>query len=275
MPSERAPSLIEVMRRLVEARLLDVHTSIPAKVVKYDAAKQRVDCKPLVRRAFLDESEKRLVESYPVVPGVPVLFPGGGGYRLTFPISDGGTIVDGSPNPVAATTGVLYFTECSLDKWLSGDGSEVDPEIDTAHGLADAFFVPELRTFGRPRSSAPTDHATLGADDGVQIHFRGATIIVGDEPGSDFIALAQKVLDELTKLQTHFVAIESALVTSLGAAGGSLSTAGGNPAFAAVFAAAAAAIAAAGGTLTALSATIGGNAYPAPSSVAASQGKAK
>lgn len=201
MPSERSPELSEVIRRGARGELIEVHTAIPAKVVKWDAATQRADCKPLVQRAYLDETGARVVESLPVVPGVPVQFLGSGPYRETYPISDGNLQLDGAT--VAATTGTLVFFECSADKWLTGDGAEVDPEIDHSHALTDAVFVPGLRPFGAALKSVPSDHATIGHDQGVQVHLHKGVVTVADDEtmGTDFVALAQKVSDQLTALK--------------------------------------------------------------------------
>ena len=120
MPSERAPELAEVIRRAIEARLLELHVALPVKVTRYDASKQLVDVKPLVRRAFADEAGARQVESFPVIPSVPVLFPGAGGFQLTFPISDGSTTVDGNPNPPPATRREACRPRCSrARRWPS------------------------------------------------------------------------------------------------------------------------------------------------------------
>jgi hypothetical protein len=90
------------------------------------------------------------VHSFPVVPGVPVQFLGAGGFRITCPISDG---TGGN----ASTTGTLFFSHRSLDKWLTGTGGEVDPEFDHDHALGDAIFIPGLMPFGAPWQSCPTD----------------------------------------------------------------------------------------------------------------------
>lgn len=200
MPSERAPELAEVIRRALDARLGEVHSAMPARVVKWDAAKQAADCQPLVQRAYLDERGARQVATLPVIPGVPVMFQGGGPFRLTFPLSDGSLVIDGDTIP--ATTGTLFFAECSLDRWLTGKGEIVDPEIDHGFALHDGIFVPGLHPFGAPLGSCPTDHATLGHDSGVQIHFHKGTIAIGDESGNAFIARADKDDDNWTKLKT-------------------------------------------------------------------------
>jgi hypothetical protein len=195
--SERRPGFSEVLERA--RRRGAVHTSMPAVVVRYDPAHRLVDVQPLIEEAFLDEDDERQTAPFPVCANVPINWPGAGGYVLTFPISDGKTtVVDGAIPP--ATTGTLFFAEHSLDKWLSGTGGIVDPEIDHVHQMSDGIFVPELRPFGASYPATPADHAVLGKDGGVQIHLRGATICIGDEAGSDFIALATKTMDNINAL---------------------------------------------------------------------------
>lgn len=174
-----AGKLQEVINAAVAAAQRSLLTWLPAKVVKWDADKGRVDCQILIKEVTEGEDESREVNSWPVVTGVPVQFVGAGGFRLTCPV-------------VKGTTGTLFFSARSLDKWLTGTGGEVDPEFDHDHALTDAVFMPGLKPFGAPWASIP-DHGTIGVDDGVQIHFHSATIVIGDEAGSDFIALAAKV----------------------------------------------------------------------------------
>lgn len=240
MSSERRPELSEVIRRALDGALRDVRVAMPAKVVKVHSSGGNlvaIDCKPLVKEAILDEEDKRVAESLPVVPNVPVHFPAGGGFRATFPVAVGDFVT-------------LIFAGVSLDKWLTGKGGEVDPEFDHRHSLADAIAIPGIWPTGAPLASCPLDEATIGKDDGVQIHMSATEITVGDKAGSDFVALAGKVLSELQ-------AIQSAFSGHTHAAGSLMcpNTGTGNPV----------AVTGAGGT---------GNTY-SPSSVAASQAKAK
>jgi hypothetical protein len=73
-------------------------------------------------------------------------------------------VYDGSDGEHASTTGSLFFSSRSLDKWLSGSGQEVDPEFDHDHALNDAIFFPGLNPFGAPLASCPTDRASFGSD---------------------------------------------------------------------------------------------------------------
>lgn len=163
--SQQAFTLAELIGRGMENRLLDVHTAIPVRVVKYDESTQKVDVQPLIKRAFTDETEQRIVQSLPVIPSVPVVFPGAGKWRMTFPIT-------------TQTTGCLIFCEASLDQWLQ-QGGEVDPLDDRKHSLADGMFYPGLRDFAHALKSAPVDRMTIGDDEGNQIHIDSTSIKIG------------------------------------------------------------------------------------------------
>ncbi len=143
----------------------DLHTALPGKIVKYDESTQKADVQPLIKERYTDESGAQQSRELPVIPSVPVQFPGAGGYRITFPVAVG-------------DTGLIMFAEASLDKWLVSGGT-VDPADERRHDLTDAVFLPGLRDFGHALTSAPTDRATFGKDDGLQIHVDGSKIRIG------------------------------------------------------------------------------------------------
>jgi hypothetical protein len=185
--SERRPSLAQCILTAVEQGVRDVYTMIPAKVTRVDLSRQQVDCQVLVKNVTEGEDEERQVVSWPVVTCVPIQFPGANGYRMTFPVTQG-------------DTGALVFSHRSLDKWLTGSGAEVDPQFDHDHGLNDAIFLPGLKPFGQPWQSCPTDHMTVGADTGQQLHLHSDTIVAGDEASAQFVALANLVKSELSSI---------------------------------------------------------------------------
>lgn len=170
-PPGKPTSMADVIKRAINNALLDVHTAMPGKVVKYDAAKQQADIQPLLQSAYLNEDDTRIAESFPTIPGVPVHFAGGGGAYLTFPIKEG-------------DTGILFFSEGSLDKWLA-KGGEVDPGFDHRFELCDGIFVPGLRPFSAPLKNAPTDRMTIGYNEGLRIHIDGNTIRIGSDVGGE------------------------------------------------------------------------------------------
>ena len=180
------PQLGEVIRDAIEAYLADTHTSLPGKIVSYNAALQQASVQPLIKRGWIDEEGNRQSDSLPVVNNVPIVFPGGGGFRITFPIQSGDTCL-------------LVFSSGSLDTWLS-KGGEVDPNDDRRHDLSDAIAIPGLRPFSSPLATAHAAMATVGSDAGVaQIHFNPAEVLIGGTGA----------------LPTHIAALHDATVTTL------------------------------------------------------------
>lgn len=174
--ADRIPSLSELLRSRVNGALEEVHTALPVRVESYDASTQKVSVQPVIKKAFVDEEGERQVERLPVITGVPVQFPSGGGYRITFPIT-------------AGDTGLLVFSEASLDVWLS-EGGEVDPLDDRRFDLSDGVFLPGVRSFKTPITDASSDHMTLGAEGGLQIHIDGSSISLGTDNGAQLEAAA-------------------------------------------------------------------------------------
>ena len=178
MSRTATPDLATVIRAAISGQLKGARVALPARVETYDANTQQVTAQPLVYDGYLDETGKRQSERLPVIAGVPVLFPGGGGFRVTFPI-------------VAGDTVLLVFASSSLEKWLSL-GGEVDPVDDRRHHISDGIAIPGLHDFAHPLASAPTSTMSMGKDGGPTIEISGSTIQAGGSSAlmlvSDFMS---------------------------------------------------------------------------------------
>lgn len=244
MTAPISPTMIDVLRRWFDLRLRDLHVAIPAVVESYDAVAQTVDATPQVMMYEATEDGTEKAQPVPRCVKCPVLFPGAGGFRLTFPIQQGDTVL-------------LLFSESSIDLWLK-NGGLIDPTDKRRHHWSDGIALPGLHPNTAPWSKASTSGATIGNDNGPQIVFRSDAIELGGDDSdvpSDYVALAQKVLDNLNALRSHFQAVE-AIIT------GSPVPEPGNGSPSAFQTALAGAIAGSGG-------------YPSPQSVASSVLKAK
>jgi hypothetical protein len=132
----------DYITKLFTNKLKDLHTALPGRVEAYDKATQKANIKPLIKSDYFDDQDVRIIESLPVITNVPVVFPGAGDFRITFPINKGDTVL-------------IIFSEGSLDKWLS-KGGEVDPAIYSRHELTDAIAIPGLRDFVNTTASHET-----------------------------------------------------------------------------------------------------------------------
>lgn len=177
----RTPQLAEVIREAMNARLADVHTAIPAEVVSYDSTTQTVDVQPLVMRVLRDLDENtELPESLPQIPNVPVCFPRAGNNWITFPIAQGDTVL-------------LVFCESAIGNWRARN-AESDPGALIRHDLTDAIAIPGVYASARALTTSATA-CVFNAD--TELH-------LGQLNPPEFVALATKVLNELTAIRTAF-----------------------------------------------------------------------
>jgi len=114
---------IGVIKRLIDNSLMDLHVSLPAKVVKYDYATQKADVQPLIKKRYRDGT----VKSFPTITSVPVCFPRVNNSYVYMPLKKGDKVL-------------VIISDYSLDNYLFG-GQEIDPMDLRSHHLSDAFCV--------------------------------------------------------------------------------------------------------------------------------------
>jgi hypothetical protein len=132
MADEFTPSLAQVIRDSIDAKLLDTHTCMPGQVVKYDSSKNMVDVQPVLKITY----ENGDVNPLPVITNVPVQFLRSGKAFISVPIKAGDYVT-------------LVFAERSLDIWAS-QGGVVDPDDVRKHHLTDAIALPGVYPFSDP-----------------------------------------------------------------------------------------------------------------------------
>lgn len=190
MPAgSRTPTLQEVFDRHGEAVAAGLRVSMPGQVTKYHPAQGLVDVQPLLKDGHLDDTGTWVPDTLPVIYSCPLIFPGSGGFVVTFPVSVGDQVL-------------LIFTDRALDQWL-GKGGLVDPGIDPRrHHLTDAIAIAGLNFKAWQNANANQDHLCLGQDGGsFHLHIKGNVVQVGDSP-TDAAALASKTDARLTALET-------------------------------------------------------------------------
>jgi hypothetical protein len=169
----REPSLTEILDVSLQRMAESLRTGMPAKVVKYDAATQTADVQPSLKTAVLDETGGQVTwETIPVIPGVPILFPRGGGVAITWGITPGDHVW-------------LSFSETAMGVWRGSGITPSEGGDSRRHGLYPVAFA------GIAPESLALDAA---APEG--------QIWLGDNP-SDFVALASKVDSAVTAIVNY------------------------------------------------------------------------
>lgn len=166
MSETTTPDLGTVILAAISARLKNVRVALPGRIESYDATTQQAVVQPLVYEGVVDATGVRQAERLPAIAGVPVVFPGGGGFRITFPIAKGDTVL-------------LVFTSSSSDLWKAL-GGEVDPVDDRRHHISDAIAIGGLHDFAHPLATASTTKMSMGKDGGgPTIEISGTDVQIG------------------------------------------------------------------------------------------------
>lgn len=174
----QTPTLEEVIELALAESAEHMYTAMPGRIMAYDADLQSASVQPSVYANYVNEQGDTVHEPLPVVQGVPVVFPGGGEWSITFPIE-------------AGMTGLLVFMNCSIDRWLVGDGRDTNPVDGRRHSLADAVFIPGLRPFGNPVAPAPAQDAMV---------LEGPDVRIGGYDGAEQAVLGNSLLVAMSEL---------------------------------------------------------------------------
>lgn len=192
----------DMIQRAISAAIDEVRVSMPGRVEKVDITAQTVDVRPLLIHRLIDDEGTVTQEELPVIPAVPISWLRAGEFFVTMPIAKG-------------DTGLLIFCDWPIDQWLArGGDAPVDPLDIRAHSLTSATFTPGLHHSKNPIADAHAENMVMGKDGGSQIHIKpDGEIHIGSESAAEFVALAQKVLDELNSVNTDLAGIKSSFDT--------------------------------------------------------------
>lgn len=111
----------------IKSALMDVHTSMPGIIISFDPVTRTASVQPAIQRVFLNDKGEESPQNLPPCEDVPVHFPSGGGYVLTFPVKAGDHCL-------------LVFSERCIDNWFVSGGT-APPDDFRQHDLSDAFAL--------------------------------------------------------------------------------------------------------------------------------------
>lgn len=202
MTTQRTPPLEEVIRLALTDLQARIHVGLPGRIESYDAATQTANVKPLIKDSFVTDEGENVVQELPVINAVPVVFPRGGGFMITFPLQAGDHCH-------------LQFNERSIDKFQDGSGDDVDPVDLRMHHLSDAVAYVGFYPDSKAVADAHVSNMVVGKSGGTQIHLADGKIELGEESSADKVALDSKIQTELTRIATELSALTTWALTHL------------------------------------------------------------
>lgn len=140
-------------------------------IQSFDAEKQEVTVKIAFQQVTSIQADgTRTLAEYPLLARVPVQFPAGGGFTLTFPVAPGDECI-------------VLFNDRQLDNWLTS-GGDLPPSMGRMHDISDGIAIVGLRNNSRALSGVSTDSAQLRSDDGgTVIEMAGGGVVNMIAPG--------------------------------------------------------------------------------------------
>lgn len=142
-----------VMNKALQTFQAELWTAMPCIVQKVYNDKMMVDVQPTILINITKPDNTVELVKIPIIPDVPIIFTGGGGYTLTFPVAVGDECL------------AVFANRC-IDAWWQNGGIQPQMEF-RVHDLSDGFALIGVRS--KPRLIDSGFHATavqLRSDDG-------------------------------------------------------------------------------------------------------------
>lgn len=124
-------TLKSIIENIIKKLIGEIHTTSIGVIEKFDPETQLATIQPAIN--YLDYFDKgkeyTLTDTkYPLLVNVPVIFPGGGDWHLTFPVKKGDECI-------------LMYTERSIGNWKKFGGVGDQSSLGRRHSMQDAIAI--------------------------------------------------------------------------------------------------------------------------------------
>lgn len=141
-----------IQKGIVNA-LKELHTSLPGIIENFDSVTQTATVAPAIKRVIINRGVEEIsLTSIGITPliNVPVIYPRGGGFSLTFPVKRGDECL-------------ITFIERGLDNWHQRGGVQ-EPAGKRYHSYSDAVATVGLSSLPNVISDYNADSVQLRSD---------------------------------------------------------------------------------------------------------------
>lgn len=131
MPDDRFQLLNdpeEATRILLEGNQVGIWTALPGIVTAVDLAAMTCSVQPAIQAIIVDKEGVETPTDLPILEDVPICFPKGGGFLITFPLAVDDEVL------------VVFSSRC-IDAWWQNGGIQQAMEA-RMHDLSDGFAIP-------------------------------------------------------------------------------------------------------------------------------------
>lgn len=154
----------EAYRLAQDGHQARIFTAMPAVVESVNLSNMTCDCQITIQGIAEDDSGVQSYTNLPLLLDVPIVFPSGGGFTMTFPIAAGDEVL------------VVFANRC-IDAWWQNGGVNNKPMELRMHDLSDGFAIPGPRSQPRKIPSISSANLEIKKNDG--------TLLFSIAPGGD------------------------------------------------------------------------------------------
>lgn len=191
------------IKRLIDSKLNSVHTSTIGIIESFDSETQTAVVQPAIKRVTATQSREFITyetEQHPLLVDIPVVFPGGGEWFMTFPIQKGDECI-------------IHSMERSIDTWKKNGGLQEPSNYTRKLSFKDAVAIVGIQSKADALPTFNTSNPELRNRDGdVKLTMSDIGITVND--GEDYAVryseletayndLKQTVNDLITAYNSH------------------------------------------------------------------------
>lgn len=142
----------EVLRSALQSNQAGIWTAVPGIIQKVNLTALTVEVQPSIQALVTGANQQKQFTNLPVCPDVPIYFPRGGGYTMTYPIKAGDECL-------------LVFSSRCIDSWWDQGGVQPQREL-RMHDLSDGFALVGPFSQKTKIANVSTNTVQMRSDDG-------------------------------------------------------------------------------------------------------------
>lgn len=167
---ERRQDPAMILAQALRSHGASLWSAIPGIVESVDLARQTVTVQPTIKARERAADGSVSSQPLPLLLDVPIVFPSGGGYSLTFPIEPGDECL-------------VVFADRCIDAWWQSGGVQEQADY-RMHDLSDGFAIFGPRSQPRALPSVSAGSVQLRSDDGESyVELSGGSVCTVHAPG--------------------------------------------------------------------------------------------
>lgn len=139
-------------RLMMEGNQAKLWTAMPAIIDSVDFDAMTIEAQPAIQGVITNQDGSETFLNLPLLVDCPIVFPGGGGFILTFPLVKGDEVL------------IIIASRC-IDSWFQQGGVQPHAEF-RMHDLSDGFALPGPKSQPNVVSSISASNAQLRSNDG-------------------------------------------------------------------------------------------------------------